>query len=299
MVPFPLAGYAFALSAAFLWAVVAILYKNISTKISPWGISIGKSFFAIIYLALSQYFVITRPIDEKSFFLLILSGIFGITLGDTLFFASICTIHASLAVLLSTLIPTFTIFLAFFFLDEILTFQCLIGVFFTLSGIACATILSFKKTHLPGCSIKGVVLGTLSSFFCAISIILSKKALLYTSALHASLIRHTSALITLLFLGLISFKIKKWILPIVQEKEIIKKLSSIAFLGTFLGTWFYLIGLKLSSVSMVTVLSSTSPLFVIPLSSAFLKEKISFGYIITSCITILGVYLIITGGIKS
>jgi drug/metabolite transporter (DMT)-like permease len=73
-------------------------------------------------------------------------------------------------------------------------------------------------------------------------------------------------------------------------------LVSTSFLGTFLGTWFSLLGLKLATASTATVLNSTSPLFIIPLSYIILKEKISDNCVIGSILAVIGVSTILTGG---
>jgi len=47
-----LAGYLFALASVFLWVLVAIFYKDVGTKVSPFRMNIGKSLIAALCIGI-------------------------------------------------------------------------------------------------------------------------------------------------------------------------------------------------------------------------------------------------------
>lgn len=290
-------GYLFALISAFLWALVAILYKNIGRKVSPIGMNVGKSLVAVLCTGILLFIKGFESVGNNTLFFLIISGVLGISLGDTFFFMAIYRLRPSMAILMTTLIPAITVLLAVLFLNEHPSIKCWIGIVLTITGI---TIVLSKKN--PECkakeiSVSGVIYGLLTSICCAASVIFSKFALASISALEASFIRHLSGLILLIGWGIASLNLKLWFKPLLTDTSLISRLFVTSFLGTFLGTWFCLLGLKFAPASIATVLNSTSPLFIIPLSHIILKEKISNNCIIGSIVAVAGVCIVLTGGL--
>jgi len=64
-----------------------------------------------------------------------------------------------------------------------------------------------------------------------------------------------------------------------------------AFASTYLGIWLQQISLKFSATGVAQTLSSTSPLFVLPIA-AFLKETITLRAILGVLIALLGIALL-------
>jgi drug/metabolite transporter (DMT)-like permease len=291
-------GYLFALTSAFLWALVAIFYKNIGRKVSSAGMNIGKSLVATLCLAIVLFIRGFEPIDTKTLFLLIMSGILGISLGDTFFFMALYRLRPSMAVVMTTLIPVLTVLFSVLFLNEHFSIKCWAGITLTIIGIA--IVLSKNNPDFLGKknSLSGIIYGLLTSFCCAASIIFSKCALVSISALEASFIRHIAGLLLLMMWGIASSNLKSWLKPLQTDMSLIGKLFFASFLGTFLGTLFCLLGLKYAPATIATVLNSTSPLFILPLSYIILKERIANNAIIGSMLAVAGVCLVLMESYK-
>jgi drug/metabolite transporter (DMT)-like permease len=289
-------GYLSALTSAFLWALVTIFYKNIGRKVSPIGMNIGKSIIATLCIAILLFISGFKAFEYKVLFPLIISGILGISLGDTLFFIAINRLSPTIAMLMTTLIPIITVVFSILFLHENPSAKCWIGSIITITGIVIVLAKKKPKGFIKNNHTGGIIYSLLSSICCAASIIFSKLSLSSISALEASFIRHLSGLIALIICGIISLKIKLWLKPLLIDKILFSKLFFASFLGTFLGTWFCLLGLKFSTASIATILNSTSPLFIVALSYAILKEKVSNISIVGIIIAVIGVCIIITGG---
>jgi drug/metabolite transporter (DMT)-like permease len=66
-----------------------------------------------------------------------------------------------------------------------------------------------------------------------------------------------------------------------------------AFFGMALGSLLYTYAVKLIGASIASVLGSISPLFALPISIFFLKEKFSYKSIFGALMTVSGVILVV------
>lgn len=286
----------FALMSALLWAFVTILFKKLGDDVFPLGMNLGKTIIASLFLGVLLLFADRSPISHHAVFFLGISGLLGITLGDTFYFESLIKLGPRLSLIITTLIPVVTIILASIMLHESLFLISRIGIFFALSGV----FLVLWDSAPIGCYPKnwksGITNGVLTVLCCAAATIFSKMALDSTSALKATFIRQISGVMGLIFWGLINFKLKNWLRPLFTNHTLFKKLFLASFLGTFLGTWFYILALKYTDTAIAVTLNATSPLFILPLAFFILKEKISFRAIIGSFVAVGGISLIFLGG---
>ena len=65
------------------------------------------------------------------------------------------------------------------------------------------------------------------------------------------------------------------------------------FLGMSLGTLFYTYSIALIGASVAALLGSTAPLFALPISIFFLKEKYTGKSLLGALLTVLGVVLVV------
>lgn len=285
----------FALTSALLWAFVTILFKKLGEDIVPLGINLGKGVIASLFLGTLLLFTDQKPISKHSFVFLGISGLLGITLGDTFYFESLIKLGPRLSLIITTLIPVVTVLLAIIIFHESLFLTSWLGIFFTLYGVFLVLRERTPTESHPKDWRLGIRHGILAVLCCASGVIFSKMALESISALKATFIRQIFGVIGLIFWGLIGFKLKGWLKPLFTDYILLKRLFFVSFIGTFLGTWFCILALKYTHVAIATTLNATSPLFILPLAFFILKEKISFRAIIGSFIAIVGVSLIFLG----
>jgi len=287
-------GMVFALTSALMWAFTAILFRQLGNTISPFSMNLGKGVVATICLGVLLLLTDTNLVTRHTFLLLGISGLLGITLGDTFYFMALIRLGPRLALILATLIPAATVFLAILILRESPSFISWLGILFTLLGVIWVLWERNPTGHQLNDWKAGVKYGILSVLCCALGIIFSKIVIQSTSALKATFIRQIWGVAGLIFWGLISFNLKSWFKPLASP-ALLKNLLPASFVGTFLGTWFCLLALKYTDASIATTLNSTSPLFILPLAFFILKEKISFRAVIGSAIAVAGVSLVFLG----
>lgn len=284
----------FALSSAFMWALAAILFRKLGDKVSPLGMNLGKGIIAVVFIGSALLLTDASSVSNHAFIFLGISGLLGITFGDTFYFMALIRLGPRLALILATLIPVTTVILAVLILHERQSFLIWLGILSTLSGVTWVLWERLPEEYQISNRKVGVKYGILSVLCCASGIIFSKMVLESTSALEATFIRQVWGAVGLTIWGLAGSRLKIWLRPL-SNPILLKKLFFASFIGTFLGTWFCLLGLKYTDASIATTLNSTSPLFILPLAFFILKDKISIRAVVGSIIAVLGVSLIFLG----
>lgn len=167
-----LIGILAALGSAASWAFATVLFDRLGKLIPAAGMTFFKGLFSL-FLMLVLIFC-TGGFDLLSwhdFIFLALSGIIGISIGDTLFFRSLQDLGAKVQVLYFMLGQIVTMILSFFFLGEILSIKEYIGAMILLLGIVTVTV--GKQEDHPN-KIRGIMGGFASILCFSISSILIK-----------------------------------------------------------------------------------------------------------------------------
>ncbi len=86
--PLSAAPVAAALAAAFCWALASLLWRRLPTSLSAARLNLLKNLLAVALL-LPLALALPWQVAPRSLLLLALSGVLGIALGDTLFFAAL------------------------------------------------------------------------------------------------------------------------------------------------------------------------------------------------------------------
>lgn len=283
-------GIAAALISSAAWAAGAILYKKLGEKISSFGMNLAKGVINLVLMAIPLAFSNIAAIKSDAFILLGISGLLGISLGDTFFFEALQKVGPHVMVLLALLGQVLTVMFAIFFLDERLTLTMWIGVMMVVSGIAVvlySRISDTTKKH----SASGMIYGLLSVLCMSVSVIIAKKGLSSVSAIQGTFIRMLWGTAGLLLWGGVTRRLRISMAPL-AEVRVMKKFLLLACLISFSGFWLFHVAIKYTDVTIANTLSSTEPLFVIPLAAYFLKEKISLVSIAGTLLSVTGIVLL-------
>tara|TARA_B100000401_G_C52780754_1_gene708149 strand:+ start:511 stop:1410 length:900 start_codon:yes stop_codon:yes gene_type:complete len=294
-----LLGEILSLGSAITWGISVSLFKIIGNSVSPYILNplkntIGTILFVLTVLLISDVSAINNLSTDESL-ILALSGIIGITIADVLFLISLNILGTSRSAIINTIYSPMVIMLAYFILDESLTFADVIGGLMILLSIL---YLSFnqEKSNINNLN-KGLLIGILAYSLMALGIIMVKPILnRFSNSIEMQLWIIVFRLIpgTLLSYVTMSFMIKK--------KEIILQLSNkkiwpIILLGSFLGTYvgfaMWVIGMAKTSASIASILNQTSTIFIAFFGWLILKETFSRKMMICFFISIIGAFIII------
>lgn len=120
---------------------------------------------------------------------------------------------------------------------------------------------------------------------------MSKIGMVSVSALQGTLIRILWGTVGLVLWGCLNGQLKKWLIPF-RSPHLLREVSFIVLIGTFGGFFLFLLALKYIDASVATVLNSTTPIFVLPITAIILKEKISLRAIAGVFLAVIGVIFI-------
>jgi len=286
-----------ALGAAFLWAVTSVVYSRLGFNISPLQLNFFKGIIAIAFIALTLAWQQATLFNSSlsTIALLSISGIVGIGLGDTAYFAALNSLGARRTLLLETLSPPIGAFLALIFISEQLTASGWCGILLTLLGIIWvisernpASVNSREEKLFTQ---KGIIWASLAAIAQACGAVISRFALLESeiSPLESTLIRLIAG--TFIVFLLLLFPTQAKTQPTWQLSGRSLGIIAIAAFGsTYLGIWLQQISLKFAPTGIAQTLLATSPLFILPIV-ALMGEKISIRAVLGVLITIGGIAL--------
>ena len=285
-----------ALAAAFFWAASSTVYTILGQRIPPLLLNFLKGIIAIILIVLTFLLIQENfpelPLSTIAF--LLLSGVIGIGLGDTAYFAALNNLGARKTLLLETLAPPMAAILAFFILGEVLNYGSWCGILVTIIGVAWVISERAKDYVLETSQgVRGLMWAITAAIAQATGAVTSRFALINSdiSPLWSTLLRLTGGTIIVLILLIINnarqpqTQVKFWSI------KLIVVITITAFGSTYLGIWLQQTALKFAPTGIAQTLLATSPLFVIPLA-AFMGEKISLRAILGVLIALAGMGLL-------
>jgi drug/metabolite transporter (DMT)-like permease len=126
-----------ALVTAACWTVTAIVFESAGKRIG--SLSVNYIRLVIAFFLIGIYNLITRgmflPIDAsgRSWFLLFISGLIGLVIGDLFLFQAYVEIGSRIGLLIMACSPPITALISFFILGEKLSLLQIIGMFITIA----------------------------------------------------------------------------------------------------------------------------------------------------------------------
>jgi drug/metabolite transporter (DMT)-like permease len=288
-----------ALLAAACWAVGSLMSATASTHLGAFAFTRWRMLCAAVMLwliaAVSGGWV-TLTVDSLG--LLVLSGIIGIFIGDTALFAAMNRLGPRRAGVLFATHSVFSVILAYIFFGETQWGRTLIGSSLLISGVMTAIFFGKRKTELhiweanQSQLASGVALGLLAAVCQAVATLMLKP-LMETDidAVAASAVRMTTAFVLHQIIFMLGFKVARAYLPL--NKKVFLLVLANAGLSMVLGMTLILQALKYGDAGLVAILSSVSPVLVLPLLWLIYKRSPATGAWLGAALTVLGTVLIL------
>ncbi|MDP5338084.1 MAG: DMT family transporter [Nodularia sp. (in: cyanobacteria)] len=287
-----------ALAAAGLWAIASVVYGIVGQQIPPLRLNLLKGIVAIALLIFTilltgESLPISAP---KPILLLCLSGVIGISWGDTAFLGAINYLGARRVLLIGTLAPPMTAIAAMIWLEESINTTAWCGILITILGVAWVVTerVPGSSDHSPAHLWRGIGLGLLAAIANAIGTVISRVAFTTGSmtSLWAALLRLGAAeLILFGWMCLPNRQAQAISFPYRQTGRIIFATCFAAFCGTYLGIWLQQTAIKFTAAGIASTLLQTSPIFVIPIAMC-IGEKVSWRAIAGVIIALIGIGLL-------
>lgn len=300
-------GEVAALSAAALWAVSTVILTAGARRLGAVPLNALRSAFAALFLIVVVFATgvadEVRDMNAATAIAMVGSGVLAMGVGDSLYFASLAIIGAALAVPISiSVYPLLTFLIAAFWLDEEITWRVLLGTALIVAGVSllvrggstrdAATVV--PNTHPPRAGQghgwqTGLLLILIASVAWAISTTWLRAGSGDLGAVAAASVRVTA---TAAALGPVAYHVRRRALP---ENHRWKELAGAAaggVLGIGVGSIAYVFAVQEAGAGKTAILTSTMPLFSLPLAVVFLRERINLLVILGTVLCILGIWLV-------
>lgn len=284
-----------ALAAALIWAIASYIYIFLGKQISSSALNLAKSSIAILLtlVTLWSFGELFPTVSWQTVALLSLSGVLGIGMGDTAFFASLSRLGSRRALLLESLSPPLTALFALVWLQEQLAPLAYLGIAFTITGVAWVVVeRTADRAQLYQHSWAGIGFGLLAALGQACGAVTSRAALANTEVnpLWSTLIRLTAGVIAL-GLWMLMKQRSQFDSRALRSPRFLLILTGASFASTFLAIWLQQTALKYAAAGIAQSLSATSPLFVIPIA-LILGESVSLRAVVGVAIALSGIWLL-------
>ncbi|MDA8668864.1 DMT family transporter [Alphaproteobacteria bacterium] len=289
-------GYVLAISAAAIWSAVALSATRIVRYFGSYNYNLLR-LVGIIVIFSPYVFLKWEPLYfENSIFLAIfLSSVIGIIIGDTFLFICLKRLGPRRQALLFSMQIPFTIVLAEIFLQSLPSLTELIGCVLIFSGILIA--IQFNRSipnddleNIQGNKYTGLLAGIGLALCQSIGIILMKPALGSTDPIIVSYLRIIIAAI-IMFGSLFFIKNNQlW----EKMKDYKKTIFSVflGFMGMGVGMTMLIFALKFGNPGVISSLSSTMPIMIIPILWIVTKNYAGNLAVIGAGLTCLGAGII-------
>jgi drug/metabolite transporter (DMT)-like permease len=282
-------GGLLALGAALTWAgnslLVRALHEDLNTVTINALRSVGGGVLLLAWVLGTDGTASLTAMSGRAFGLLLLSIVLAIAIGDTVFFESTRAIGVARALTVSMTYPLFAAVLAAVFLDEPVTARVALGSLLTLGGLG--LIVTGRQTDgaQPGAFWWGIGAATFASVVWAVSVAFLRPALDEVDAVTAQAVRLPLAG-ALLWATPWAWSARQRLAESTRAAR--WRLAALAAL-TAVSSVLFVAGLKYAGVAVATVLSSTAPMFAIPLGFFLLGERLETRAIIGTAVTVAGV----------
>lgn len=196
-------GTVYALTAALCWAGSGTILKSLTAKIDALSLNTLRLcatsllLLAVILLSGGGTELVNTPLMPLVY--LIISGVIGLAIGDTIFVKSLSYLNVSQAFPIALCSnPVFTVLLAVLLLGESFTWVTGLGTFFVLLGVYLLTSTRMTNSTPGRIRGKGIILALIAGATWSIAVVTLKLGAMETDPLVVATIKLSSATIVLL-----------------------------------------------------------------------------------------------------
>jgi drug/metabolite transporter (DMT)-like permease len=299
-----ISGSLIGLLGAALYGLSVVVYRSQADEIHPIAVSSIKMVVALPFMAFMVLLVpginsIFLPIAPIA--ILGISVIFGAVIGDTVYLWSQHRIGVSYAFPIAMSFPIMTYFLTVIFLGEPPVLSRLAGVIIAVIGVILisneqnsdqeqqetgGSIITKKRLDLWG--IAGALI---TAVLYSTGTILLQVGIEGVDVVGGSFIR--VAVGSVAFVPVVAVARAKgmnW-----PTRKATKLVIIAGFFGMAIGSLLYVAAVAMVGATIMSVISSTAPLFAIPVSVLILKERITSVALIGVALTLIGIVLVVMG----
>lgn len=294
-------GVAVGFLGAALYAFSVVVYRSQSDEIRPLAISSIKMWVAwpfMLFMTILIPGISAVFLPLTSILLLGTSVMFGAVVGDTVYLWSQERIGVSYAFPIAMSFPILTFFLTVAFLGEPLILSRLAGAVIAVIGVIMISNEQNRKKNDESqeeprtrFDLLGIGAALLTMVLYAAGTTLLQVAIEGVDPIAGNLVRVSFGSVA--FIPAIAVARRTgmaW--PTIHATKLI---IIAGFFGMALGSLLYVTAVSYLGAAIMSVVASTAPLFAVPVSVFYLKEKLTRLAVVGIALTLLGVFMVILG----
>ncbi len=292
-------GEVLSVACAFVWALSVVWFKRVGGGLPAWALNSYKNAVALALLVPTVLWFHGPQwpgIGSAELCLLLLSGLIGIGLADSLYFASLKRIGAGQLGVIGNLYSPFVVLLSFWFLEERLGALQWFAFALVMAGV----IMVHEPS--PGSSgadrRRGMLLGVAAIACNAIAVVMVKRVLEQQPFLWVVSLRLLGGLLGLLvFYGVL--RALQGSQTIAWRKQPWLAITGASFLGTYVAMLLWLGGYKYTQASIASVLNESASVFIVVLAWGLLGEAPTMRKLGGVALTMCGVGLLLAAATQA
>lgn len=276
--------------------------------------------FALAYLLILNLVLFGQPLPfgaaPQRWMWLALSGVIGLAVGDAFLIQSYIMIGPRLGMLLLSLSTIFAAVEAWLLFGETLGLLQIIGIAVTLAGTVWVifergSVISSRGSAMSSRlsavsprgsdngkaitpSALGVLCGLVGALGQGTGLVLSKQGMLGTfSPISGNAIRMLAGALALWLLTFLQGQAPRTVQVLRQNPSALKLLAVVALVGPVIGISLSLLAVQLAPVGVASMLTSLSPVLMLPIGHFVNGEKLGWGAIAGTIVAMCGVALLL------
>lgn len=290
----PFLGELSALLTACLWSFGALVFASATRRAGPVQVNVTRLLLALLYLAILipvAGFGISMSASQVTN--LAISGVIGLTLGDSFLFRAFHELGARISMLVMSSAPAIGAILAFFMMGEAISIWGIVGILVTLAGVI-LVVSDPRKSEHASVSGTGLLFAFLAAAGQGAGLVFAKMAFAEgeINGFVATFVRVGASLV---FLVPATFLMRQVVSPMAFYRRDRKGFGLTALgavLGPFLGIAFSLIAVKHTSVGVAATIMATVPIIMLPIVHFVYKEKLTLRAIAGAIVAVGGVAIL-------
>jgi len=283
---------------SIFYAVNAVVITKATEKTGSVITNRMRVAFGFLYLVIINLLLFRQPLPFDSgsdrWMWLSLSGVIGLALGDTFLFQSYILVGARIGALLLSLSTVFGVLEAWLIFGETLRVGQMLGIALSLAGIIWVVAERGNgKDQGSHHIVTGITFGILSAICNATGLVLSRQGMVGNFSLfQANVIRMLAALLALILIMVFQKQTGQTFQVLRKNSSALRLLALAALIGPVLGVSSSLLAVQHTEVGVASVLTSLSPVFMLPISYFFFKERLSWQAIAGTMLAMIGVAIL-------
>lgn len=289
-------GQLLGLLTAVCWAQNSLVYRFLGTKVGSDAVAHVRMWIALPAIILLAYFIegsfFPTSLSAQTYLVLFASGVIGYFITDLMLFQAYVWLGARESMVIMTLSPVATAIFSYFLFAERLKPMQMLGILLTILGVI-TMVVGGKKIkggeNEERQKTKGMTFAILASIMQSVSFLLAKFALESTGPVSTNLLRNVGGLMAFILYSFVIKRNAKAHFKAFKNPKWLALLFLAAMLGPVIGMSSQMKAFTLAPVGIVTTITQTTPILLLPVDKFILKKKITASSLLGTFVSIIGV----------